>query len=53
MVLCIVAMVVFGIFGIFSVKYRKYAKEAAECTFRLATFRPCQSDFDQKMKTKH
>ncbi|MDD5181688.1 MAG: thioredoxin family protein [Candidatus Nanoarchaeia archaeon] len=52
MVLCIIAMVVFGIMGIFSAAYRSYALEAFHCTFRLMTFRPCQSDFDQKMKTK-
>lgn len=52
MVLCIVAMVVFGILGIFSIRYRTYAKEAMECTFRMVTLRPCQSDFDQKMKTQ-
>jgi len=52
MVLCIIAMVVFGIMGIFSAAYRSYAAEAFHCTFRLMTLRPCQSNFDQKMKTK-
>ena len=43
-------MFVFGVLGVFSVKYRKLAKESFECTFRLMTLRPCQSDFDQKLK---
>jgi thiol-disulfide isomerase/thioredoxin len=45
-------MFVFAILGIFSATHRQYAKEAFECAFRMATLRPCQSDFDQKMKTK-
>jgi len=48
--LCFIAMFVFGVLGVFSVKYRKLAKESFICTFRLMTLRPCQSDFDQKMK---
>lgn len=50
--LCIIAMIVFGVLGIFSVGYRKMAKEAFDCTFRLITLRPCQSSFDQKLKSK-
>lgn len=52
MVFCIVALVVFGVLGIFSASHRSLAKEAFGCVFRMATLRKCESQFDQKMKTK-
>ncbi len=52
MVFCIVALVVFGIMGIFSASHRPLAKEAFGCVFRMATLRKCESNFDQKMKTR-
>ena len=52
MVICIIAAVVFGILAIFSVKYRPLAKEAFSCVFRLVTFRPCESDFGERMKAR-
>jgi len=52
MVVCIIAAVVFGILALFSVKYRPLAKEAFSCVFRLVTFRPCESDFGEKMKAR-
>lgn len=52
MVVCIVAMIVFGIMGIFSAKYRVYAREAFSCVFRMVTFRPCQMQFDEKIRAK-
>ena len=52
MVFCIVAMVVFGFMGIFSAKYRTYAREAFRCFARLATLRPCNTQFDEAMKAK-
>ena len=51
MVLCIIAMFVFAILGIFNATHRRYAKEAFDCSFRMVTLRPCQSDFDQRIKT--
>ncbi len=51
MVICIVAMVVFGILGIFSARYRKIAKEAFSCVSRMATFRPCETGFDDKVRS--
>jgi thiol-disulfide isomerase/thioredoxin len=51
MVICIVAMVVFGILGIFSARYRKIAKEAFRCVLRMATFRPCETGFDDKVRS--
>lgn len=52
MVLCIIGIVVFGILGIFSAKYRGYFKESLKCFSRMATLRPCDTDFDNKMKSK-
>ncbi|MFH0954639.1 MAG: DsbA family protein [Candidatus Micrarchaeota archaeon] len=52
MVFCIVALVVFGIMGLFSASHRKLAIEAWDCVFKSATGRKCDSNFDQKMKTK-
>ncbi|MEM7819876.1 MAG: hypothetical protein QXD48_03550 [Candidatus Aenigmatarchaeota archaeon] len=52
MVVCIVALIVFAFMGIFSAKYRTYAKEASRCVFRMVTLRPCDTNFDQKMKSK-
>ena len=50
--ICIIAMVVFAVLGIFSAKYRSYAAEAFSCVFRRVTLRPCESDFDHRMKMK-
>ncbi len=50
--ICIVALAVFSILGVFSAKYRGYAKEAFHCVYRRATLRPCETAFDQKMKSK-
>ena len=52
MVFCIIALVVFSFLGIFSAKYRAYAKEAYRCVFRMITLRPCDTAFDQKVKSK-
>ncbi len=48
---CLVALVVLGILSIFSLKYRILAKEAFDCVFRRITLRPCQTGFNQKLKT--
>jgi hypothetical protein len=50
--LCLVAWVIFGILGIFSVKYRSLAKESFDCVFRRLIFKKCESNFNQKMKSK-
>ncbi|MBI5332236.1 MAG: thioredoxin family protein [Candidatus Aenigmarchaeota archaeon] len=52
MVFCIIALVVFGILGIFSTKYRAYAKEAFRCVARMTMLKPCDTEFDQRMKSK-
>jgi hypothetical protein len=52
MVVCIIALVVFAFMGIFSAKYRGYAKEASRCVFRMVTLRPCDTNFDEKVKSK-
>ena len=52
MVFCIIGIVIFGILGIFSAKYRTYFRESLRCITRQMTFRPCDTDFDNKMKAK-
>jgi protein-disulfide isomerase len=52
MVICIIAMVVFGILGIFSTKYRNYAKESFKCFFKMVQLKPCDTGFDQRIKSK-
>ncbi|MFH0949138.1 MAG: hypothetical protein V1802_01475 [Candidatus Aenigmatarchaeota archaeon] len=52
MVICIIAAVIFGFLGIFSAKYRGYAKESFRCTFRMATLRKCDTEFDERVKAK-
>lgn len=52
MVFCIVALVVFGFLGIFSAKYRAYFKESLHCMKRTAMLKPCDTEFDRKLKAK-
>lgn len=52
MVVCIAALIVFGFLSIFSAKYRPLAKEAFECVFKLIKLKPCDTKFDQKVKSK-
>ena len=49
---CIVAFVVLSILGIFSATNRHLAREALDCVFRRVTLRPCNTGFDEKMKSK-
>mgnify|MGYP001594830241 FL=1 len=49
---CIIALIVFGIMGIFSASHRALAKEAFICVFRRITFRPCNTNFQEKVKGK-
>jgi len=49
---CLIALIVFGIMGIFSASHRALAKEAFSCVFRRITFRPCNSNFKDKIKDK-
>ncbi len=50
--ICVIALVVFGILGIFSATHRQYFKEALSCVGRRVTLRPCNTNFDQVMKSK-
>lgn len=52
MVFCIVGFVVFGILAVFSAKYRTYFRETVRCITRQITLRPCDTQFDEKMKSK-
>lgn len=49
---CIIALIVFGIMGIFSASHRALAKEAFSCVFKRITFRPCNTNFQEKVKGK-
>ena len=50
--ICVLSLIAFGVLGIFSVSFRDLAKEAFDCVFRKVTFRPCRSNFDERMKSK-
>lgn len=50
--ICIIALIVFSILGIFSATHRALAKEALDCVFRRVTFRPCNTGFKEKIKSK-
>ncbi len=49
---CILALIVFSILGIFSATHRALARQALDCVFRRVTFRPCNTDFKEKIKNK-
>ena len=49
--ICIIALIVFGILGIFSAAHRKLAKEALDCVARRVVLRPCETGFDQMIKS--
>lgn len=50
--ICFVALIIFGVLAIFSAKYRAFFWEAADCVFRKATLRKCNTSFDKKMRVK-
>jgi hypothetical protein len=52
MVVCIVAFVVFAFLSIFSAKYRPLAKDSFKCVFRMIQFKPCEVEFEQKVRSK-
>ena len=50
--ICIIALIVFSILGIFSATHRVLAKEALDCVFRRMTLRPCNTGFNEKIKSQ-
>ncbi|WKZ30027.1 MAG: thioredoxin domain-containing protein [Candidatus Dojkabacteria bacterium] len=50
--ICILSFVVFSILSIFSASYRDLAKEAFECVWKRVTLRPCDTGFQQKVKSR-
>jgi uncharacterized membrane protein/glutaredoxin len=52
MVICIIALVVFSILGIFSARWRRPAKEAFDCVFKMVQLKPCDTKFDERIKSK-
>lgn len=49
--ICIIALVVFGFMSIFSARYRPFTKESFRCFFRLVSLKPCDTGFDEKIKS--
>jgi len=47
---CIIALMVLSVLGIFSATHRALARQALDCVFRRVTFRPCNTDFKEKIK---
>jgi hypothetical protein len=52
MVVCFIAAGVLGVLALFSARYRPMAKEAFGCVLRKATLRPCESDFEERIKSR-
>ncbi len=52
MVFCFIAAGLFSVMGVFSAKYRRWAGEAWKCAFKKMTFRPCDSNFDERWRGK-
>lgn len=50
--ICILSLIVFSILGIFSATHRALAKEALDCVFRRITLRPCNTGFNEKIKSR-
>jgi hypothetical protein len=52
MVICIIALVVFSVLGLFSARWRQPAKEAFDCVFKMVQLKPCDTKFDERIKSK-
>jgi protein-disulfide isomerase len=50
--ICILSFVVFSVLSIFSASYRDLAREAFECVWKRITLRPCDTGFQQKVKSR-
>lgn len=48
----IVFLLLFPIFGIFSKKYREFFKKSWSCAFKKMTFKACDVNFGEEIKTK-
>lgn len=49
---CIAAFIVFAILGIFSARYRQLAKKAWGCVLKKITFKPCDINFQEEIKSR-
>ena len=49
---CIVAFIIFTILGIFSASYRTLAKKAWGCVLRKVTFKPCDINIQEELKSR-
>ncbi len=50
--LCIAAFIVFAILGIFSAKYRSLTAKAWYCVRKRITFKPCDINFGEEVKSR-
>lgn len=50
--ICLIALFLFGILSIFSATHRPLFKEALDCVLKKATFRPCRTNLDQRLKSQ-
>jgi len=49
---CIAAFIIFTILGIFSASYRSLAKKAWGCVLRRLTFKPCDMNVQEEIKSR-
>ncbi len=49
---CIAAFIILGILSIFSARYRRLAGEAWKCVARKTTFRKCDTNFKENLKSR-
>jgi len=49
---CIAAFIIFAILGIFSASYRSLAKKAWGCVLRRITFKPCDMNVQEEIKSR-
>lgn len=52
MIVCVAALIILAFLSAFSAKYRTYAREAFRCVGRRVMLKPCDTAFDQRVKSK-
>lgn len=49
---CIAAFLIFAILGLFSARYRHLARKAWGCVLKRVTFKPCDINFQEEVKSR-
>lgn len=49
---CIAAFVIFAVLGLFSARYRHLARKAWACVLKRVTFKPCDINFQEEVKSR-